>query len=419
MKTLFHNMRMVTPRDAGHPLCGAAQGKVDVYENGAILVENGRVVDAGDERVLRSKHSGFEEHNLDRSGRRKPCVIPGFVDPHTHMCFAARREAEFRMRLEGKTYLEILEQGGGILSSVKAVRAASDDELFDATMENIHKAMGYGTTTVEIKSGYGLDSETEMRMLKTIARAAAEPCIDVVPTYMGAHAVPLEHKANPDVFVDKLIADLSTVAASGLARYCDVFCEEGVFSVAQSRRLLLAARKHGLGLKIHADEVHNLGGAALAAEVGARSAEHLLAASDEGLAAMADKGVVAVLLPATAYSLRKPYARGREMVARSVPVALATDCNPGSCFCYSMPFVMNLAVMQMSLTPEEALVGCTLNAAYAIGMSKEVGSLEAGKLADFLVLDGDTPTCVAYDAGGNPVKQVFKRGKLLTNAGCC
>lgn len=410
MSTLFHNMRLVTPKDAGRPLYGAEQGKVAEFEHGAILVEGERIVDAGDEADLRARHASCIDKQEDLGGK---CVVPGFVDPHTHMCFAARREGEFKMRLEGKTYLEILEQGGGILSSVKAVRAASDDELFHATEKNVRNALAYGTTTVEIKSGYGLDSETEMRMLKVIGRIVKESPVDVVPTYMGAHAVPTDYKKAPDKFVDLLIADLPAVAASGLAKFCDVFCEEGVFSVEQSRRLLLAAREHGLGLKIHADEVHDLGGAALAGELGTCSAEHLLAASDAGLALMAEKGVVAVLLPATAYSLRKPYARGRDMIARNVPVALATDCNPGSCFCESMPFIMGLAVMQMGLTPEEALVACTLNAAHAIGMGEQVGSIEAGKLADFLVLDGDTPAFVPYHVGANPVARVFKRGRAL------
>lgn len=413
MSTLFHNLRLVTPKDTGRPAHGAAQGQVCVSERGAILVENERIVDAGDETELRARHSRFDTEE-DLGGR---CVVPGFVDPHTHMCFAARREGEFRMRLEGKTYLEILEQGGGILSSVKAVRAASDDELFAATKENAERAFVAGTTTVEIKSGYGLERVSEMRMLKAIQRVKAETALDVVATYMGAHAVPQEYKSNPDAFVDLLIADLPAVAESGLARFCDVFCEEGVFSVAQSRRLLLAARSHGLGLKIHADEVHDLGGAALAGELGTCSAEHLLAASDAGLAAMAEKGVVAVLLPATAYSLRKPYARGRDMIARNVPVALATDCNPGSCFCESMPFIIGLAVMQMGLTPEEALVASTLNAAYAIDMAKQVGSLEPGKLADFLVLDGETPACVPYHPGSNPVLRVYKRGRLAAQGG--
>lgn len=414
MSTLFHNLQLVTPMDRGRPLAGSEQGLVVRHDRGALLVDEGRIVAAGDEAELRTlPEAAFAvEHDLD--GR---CVIPGFVDPHTHMCFAARREGEFRMRLEGKTYLEILEQGGGILSSVRSVREASDEALFAMTRDNALRALACGTTTVEIKSGYGLDGPTEWRMLRIIDRVGKETPLDVAATFMGAHAVPPAHKADPDRFVDELIAMLPEVAASGLARYCDVFCETGVFSVDQSRRLLLAAHKHGLGLKIHADEVHDLGGAALAAEVGALSAEHLLAAADQGLAAMARKGVVAVLLPATAYSLRKPYARGREMIAMGVPVALATDCNPGSCFCESQPFVFGLAVMQMGLSPEEALVACTLNAAHAIGMAERIGSLEPGKQADFLVLDGESPAAIPYHAGANPVARVYKRGRLVAQDG--
>ena len=414
MSTLYHNLRLVTPLDRGRPLAGSEQGLVLTHDRGALLVEEGRVVAAGDEADVRALPESAFATEEDLGGR---CVVPGFVDPHTHMCFAARREGEFRMRLEGKTYLEILAQGGGILSSVNAVREASDDELFAMTRANVQRALALGTTSVEIKSGYGLEPALEWRMLRVIDRVARETPLDVVPTFMGAHAVPPAHKADPDRFVDELIAMLPEVAASGLARFCDVFCENGVFSVDQSRRLLLAARAAGLGLKIHADEVHDLGGAALAAEVQALSAEHLLAAADEGLAAMARQGVVAVLLPATAYSLRKPYARGRDMIAMGVPVALSTDCNPGSCFCESLPFVFGLAVMQMGLTPEEALTGCTLNAAYAIGLADRVGSLEPGKQADFLVLDGESPAAIPYHAGANPVARVYKRGRLVAREG--
>ena len=403
---LFHHLTLVTPEDRCAALAGSQQGAVRRIERGALLVADGHIRAVGDEAALRAAHRPTEE--IDLGGA---CVVPGFVDPHTHLCFAARREAEFRMRLEGKTYLEILAQGGGILSSVRAVKAASDDELYAMTRANALRALACGTTTVEVKSGYGLDWTTEQRMLHAIARLGRETPLDVVATFMGAHAVPPAFKADPEAFVDALIAMLPE--ASRLARFCDVFCEQGVFSVAQSRRLLLAAREQGLGLKIHADEVHDLGGAALAAELGALSAEHLLAANDAGLADMARAGVVAVLLPATAYSLRKPYARGRTMIDLGVPVALATDCNPGSCFCESQPFVMGLAVMNMGFSPEEALVGCTLNAAYAVGLADRLGSLDVGKQADFLVLDGESPACVPYHAGANPVARVYKRGKLV------
>jgi imidazolonepropionase len=337
------------------------------------------------------------------------CVIPGFVDPHTHLCFAKRREDEFKMRLDGLPYLEILKRGGGILSSVNAVKSVTEEELFFATKKLALSALAKGTTTIEIKSGYGLDLELELKMLSVISRISRETPLDVVPTFMGAHAVPVEYKERPDDFVDLIINEmLPKVREQGIAEFCDIFCEEGVFSVAQSRKILNAAREMGFGLKIHADEVHDLGGAGLAAELGVRSAEHLLAAAEENLRAMGRAGSIAVLLPATAYSLKKPYAKGREMIDWEVPVALATDCNPGSCFCESVPFIFGLGVMNMDMTVEEALSAATLNAAYAINRQHKVGSLEPGKQADFLVLDGETPTTLAYHVGSTSVLEVHK-----------
>jgi imidazolonepropionase len=333
------------------------------------------------------------------------------------MCFAGLREWEFIQRLEGKPYLEILRQGGGILSSVRAVAAAGEEELYNATLRRVQTAMGFGTTTLEIKSGYGLDTENELKMLRVIDRVAKSHPVDVVATFLGAHAVPDNYRDDPGGFVDLLIAEmLPAVKKQGIARFCDVFCEKGVFSLADGRRLLLAAKGLGLRAKLHADEVHDLGGAGLAAELGACSADHLLAASEENLAAMAAAGVVAILLPATAYSLRKPYARARLMIDKQLPVALATDCNPGSSFTESMPFVIGLAVLNMAMSPAEALTGATLNAAYGIGMAEWVGSLDAGKQADFLLLDGDTPAMLAYHAGVSPVAAVYKNGRQVCPA---
>jgi len=415
MRTLFHSCRVVTPRDAGRPLSGKEQGQVAVIEDAALLVEDGRVLAVGPHAEVAALPDSSGVAGVDLGGA---CVVPGFVDPHTHMCFAARREEEFGMRLAGKSYLDILAQGGGILSSVKAVRAASDDELLAMARQNVMNALAGGTTTVEIKSGYGLDTETELRMLRCIKKLRETSPLDVVATFMGAHAIPMEYKGRSHEFVELIISEmLPAIAESNLATFCDIFCETGVFSVDESRAVLLAARDKGFRLKIHADEVDDLGGAGLAGEVAAISAEHLLAAGDPGLAAMAESGTIAVLLPATAYSLRKPYARARRMVDLNVPVALATDCNPGSCFCESMPFVMGLAVLGMGMSPEEALVGCTLNAAYAIGAESYAGSLEKGKNADFLVLDGKTPAAVPYHAGGHSIARVYKRGKLVAQDG--
>ncbi len=404
---LYRNARIFTPQDPGYPLRGKEQGKIREYSKGAILAVNGLIEKIGDEsEVLHSISAYAVNEERDMGGA---CVIPGFVDPHTHLCFAKRREDEFKMRLDGLPYLEILKRGGGILSSVNAVKSVTEEELFFATKKLALSALAKGTTTIEIKSGYGLDLELELKMLSVISRISRETPLDVVPTFMGAHAVPVEYKERPDDFVDLIINEmLPKVREQGIAEFCDIFCEEGVFSVAQSRKILNAAREMGFGLKIHADEVHDLGGAGLAAELGVRSAEHLLAAAEENLRAMGRAGSIAVLLPATAYSLKKPYAKGREMIDWEVPVALATDCNPGSCFCESVPFIFGLGVMNMDMTVEEALSAATLNAAYAINRQHKVGSLEPGKQADFLVLDGETPTTLAYHVGSTSVLEVHK-----------
>ncbi|MDR1741093.1 MAG: imidazolonepropionase [Synergistaceae bacterium] len=404
---LFRHAAIYTPLTGAEP---APMPRVAEWRDGAMLVSDGRVVAAGEgaevERAARHLRPDVE---VDLEGA---AAVPGFVDPHTHACFAERREAEFSMRLAGTPYLDILRAGGGILSSVRSVRAASEDALFRAAAGWLAETMRYGTTTVEVKSGYGLDTGEELRMLRVIDRLGRETPQTVVPTFMGAHAVPEWY--NSDSYT-RLVCDemLPAVAEQGTARFCDVFCEREVFSVPQAREMLSRAAELGLGLKIHADEVNDLGGAALAGELHAVSAEHLLAASDEGLDAMAKGGVIAVLLPATAYSLRKPFARARDMIERGVTVALATDLNPGSCFCQSMPFVISLAIMCMGLTPDEALAGATLNAARAIGMEAQVGSLEPGKLADFVVLDGSTPATLAYASGSRPVRSVWKMGERI------
>lgn len=409
---LFRHARIYTPLMGRRPAVGEEQGKLAVYEDGCFLVENGRLLAVGAMRDVEERLEGrTADQEFDFEGA---AVVPGFVDPHTHACFAALREEEFSMRLAGKSYLEILQAGGGILSSVRAVRSASDEALFAFSRSLLDSTLLYGTTTIEIKSGYGLDVETELRMLRIIDRLGRETPQTVIPTFMGAHAVPEEFRGDPEGYVALLREEmLPAVAKQGIARFCDIFCEEGVFSVEQSRRVLECAREHGLHLKVHADEVHDLGGAALAGELRAVSAEHLLAASDAGIEAMKESGVVAVLLPATAYSLRKPFARARTMVEKGVPVALATDLNPGSCFCSSMPFVLSLAVMGMGLTPEEALTGATLNAAWAVGAAHDVGSLEPGKMADFLVLDGETPAVFAYASGTRPIRSVWKQGERV------
>ncbi len=409
---LFYNARIFTPQDPGTPLAGKWQTELAHFEHGALAVKNGQIVLAGDETTVRQGIAGETiHHETDCLGR---CLTPGFVDPHTHMCFAKRREEEFGLRLDGVPYLDILKQGGGILSSVRSVEQAGESDLYGMTSTNVLLALRMGTTTLEIKSGYGLSTQSELKMLRVIDQIARHTPLDIVPTFLGAHAIPEIYKADPDAFVDLVVREmLPAVQQQGVARFCDVFCEKGVFTIDQSRRILTAARDLGLGVKIHADEVYDLGGAGLAAELSAISADHLLAASDENITRMAKAGVVANLLPATAYSLRKSYARARTMIENGLPVALATDCNPGSSYTESMPFVIGLAVMNMGLSPAEALVGATLNAAYALGMADRVGSLESGKQADFVLLDGRSPAILAYHAGVSPVVSVYKRGERV------
>jgi imidazolonepropionase len=412
IRKLVRNASLFTPLDGGCPAAGRRQGELLHLPRAALLLEDGLIARIGRENeVLATLRAASIDEEIDAAGA---CMIPGFVDPHTHLCFAAPREAEFALRLQGVPYLEILRRGGGILASVAAIQGTSEEELYRLTRTRVLKALSLGSTTLEIKSGYGLDTENEMKMLRVIRRVGRSTPLDVVPTFLGAHAVPSSYIGREEEYIDLLIEEmLPLVKAENLAEHCDIFCEKGVFSIAQSRRLLAAAKGLGFKVKIHADEVNDLGGADLAAELDAISADHLLAVSDEGIGRLAAAGVVATLLPATAYSLRKPYARARDMLAQGVPLALATDCNPGSCFCESMPFVIGLAVLNMGLTPAEALTAATLNSAYAVGMAAKVGSLEVGKQADFLLLDGESPAILAFHAGVAPLLAVYKRGEKI------
>lgn len=409
---LFRNASIFTPVDNGIPLSGNDQGLIKHFKSGAIYCEDGLIKAIGDENeILETISLNKIDMDIDCEGL---CLIPGFVDSHTHICFVKTREYEFLLRMDGVDYIDILQNGGGILSSVSDVRTSTETSLFNETAKRVLLARQFGTTTIEIKSGYGLDLESELKMLRVIDRISKDIDINVVPTFLGAHAIPEEYIESSDAYTRFIISYMiPAVVEQSIAKFCDVFCEKGAFSLEQSRKILSAAKNAGLGLKIHADEVNNLGGAGLASELSVISADHLLNASDENIKAMSKQRVIGVLLPGTAYSLRKPYAPARKMIEFNLPVAIATDCNPGSSYTESMPFIFSLSVVCMQLSVAEALVASTLNAAYAIGMEQQVGSLDIGKFADFVLLDSETPAILAYHTGVSSVRKVYKRGEIV------
>ena len=344
------------------------------------------------------------------------CVLPGFIDSHTHFVFAGYRVDEYELRMRGDSYMEIMQHGGGIINSVKATRAATLDELVELGRERLRSMAAYGVTTVEGKSGYGLDTATELKQLQAMAELNMQQPIEIVPTFMGAHAVPTEYTGNTYGYVQYIIDEMLPVCSS-LAEYCDVFCERNVFDVEQTRAILNAARQYKLAAKLHADEIVCLGGAQLAAETGAHSADHLLNASDTGIAALRAAGCVCTLLPATAFSLREHYARARHMIESGCCVALATDFNPGSCCTGSVPLVMALAAVNMNMSAAEIVTAFTINAARAVGREKLIGSIEIGKQADLVLLKYPSYKYLTYRLAENCVAATIKRGQLL-HAAC-
>jgi imidazolonepropionase len=385
----------------------------------------GRLVAVGprDEVAARLEADGLPLGRFARLDARGGSVTPGLVDPHTHLLFGGSRAAEFRMRQRGAAYLDILAAGGGILSTVAATRGASDEQLLAHGRRWLDEMLAHGTTTIEAKSGYGLDVATELRLVELADRLGTEGPVDVLPTFLGAHAVPPEFRERPDgteAYVRMVVDEqLPAIAAGGRARFCDVFCEQGVFSAQQSRRILEAGQRLGLGARIHADELAPSGGAELAAEIGALSADHLAAPSDAGidaLAAAAEQGrpVVATLLPATTwYLMSGHYAPARTLIGRGVPVALATDFNPGTSPTVSLPLVMSVACLALKLSPAEALAGVTINAAHALGLGDEVGSLEEGKLADLVIWDVPSVEEIPLWPGARLARTVVKRGRVV------
>lgn len=403
---------LLTCAGSARPLAGEALLSAGVVPDAALLVEGDRVAAAGPAAevvpLAEARHAGSLEI-LDAEGG---VVCPGFVDSHTHALFLATREKEFAMRVAGAKYLDILAAGGGILSSVRSLAAASEDDLVEATLPRLRRMFAHGTTTVEIKSGYGLTPELEFKSLRAIRRIASLVPMDIRATFCGAHAVPPEYKGRAGAFIDLLIdRAMPVIAREKLAHFADVFVEEGVFTVAEGRRYLLAARAHGLLPKLHADEIHPLGGAELAAEVGAVSADHLLAATPAGLRAMAAAGTVATYLPGTLYSLMSDrYPRFADFHACGVAPALASDFNPGSNYAFNMQNAISQGALLLRAPVEAAINMATMNGAHALAMAAEVGSLEPGKKADFVILDCPSHLHLAYHYGSNMARTVVKAG---------
>jgi imidazolonepropionase len=375
--------------------------RLSIIKNGSVAVKNGLIVDVG--RNLRYK----AETTIDASGK---LVMPGFVDPHTHVVFAGSREFELDLKLAGVPYMEILKRGGGIFYTVKETRKSSPTQLLQQSKKRLDTMLSYGTTSCEAKTGYGLDVETEIKMLNVQKKLQESHPMDLVSTFLGAHTIPKDQQATE--YIRTVITEMLP-KTKGLARFCDVFCEKGVFTVAQSRKILDAGKQYGLIPKIHADEIVDTGGAALAAEVGAISADHLLMSSETGLRAMVQNGVIGVLLPGTPFCLMmQRYAAARQIIDCGVPVALGTDLNP-NCWTESMQLMIQLACLKMQMTAAEAVTAATFNAACAIGVQDRVGSLEVGKQADCIILDCPNHQFLPYHFGVNLVKTVVKKGRVL------
>jgi imidazolonepropionase len=393
------------------PRVGRLQGQAGCIPRGAVASHRGSIVYVGPEdRLDRTVALTSSAITIDAHGGS---VVPGFVDPHTHLVFAGDRRDELRRRLAGATYGEIAAAGGGILATVAATRAASEEDLLQATARRLDEMLANGTTTCEAKSGYGLTTESELKLLRVIARLQQTHAVEVAPTFMGAHEIPAEHRAAPDAYVALVCEEMiPAVTRAGLAEWCDVFCEDGVFTPADSTAILTAARAAGMKLRIHADELGKSGGSSVAAAVGARSADHLIFADADAARALAAAATVATLLPSAAFYLKLGrYAPARMLIESCVAVALATDVNPGGGFSPSMPFAMTLGCFAMGLTFEEALIGATLNAAYSLDRHQSVGSLEPGKQMDAVVVDG--PAIELIRAGARTIQAVIKKGRII------
>ncbi len=403
--------QLLTLKGKNHPRSGQSEmNDLAIIENGAVVILNKKIVDVDSSENILKKYSS--DNVIDATGK---VVMPGFIDPHTHPVFFDTRENEFEWRIKGRSYIEISQNGGGIRHSIKGVRKASEQTLYDLSKKRISNMIKNGTTTLEAKSGYGLSTESELKMLKVIQKLNENLPIDIIPTFLGAHEFPEEYKDNHRAYLDILEKEmLPKVKEKNLAKYVDIFTEEHVFSIEESREYLKIAQEMGFKIRMHADEIKPIGGAELAGELGAISADHLGAASDFGIKAMKENNVIATLLPGTIFSLgMKSYARARKMIEEGLPIALATDYNPGSCNCDNMQMVITIATLQMKMSVAEAIIASTINAACALEIENERGSLEKNKFADILIMDMPSYQFLPYHFGSNNVEKVIKNGKVI------
>ena len=405
MKTIVTNIGMLaTPQGSG-PRKGPEQGEIQILRDAWVLMEDGVIAQVG------TGPAPAADETIDAGGS---LVTPGLVDAHTHLIFGGWRQNELGLKLHGKSYLEIQNAGDGIQSTTNATRQSTEEELTQKAAQALDEMMHFGVTTCEAKSGYGLATEHELKALQVIKNLNDRHHMDIVATFMGAHLVPAEYKANRAEYI-RLVCEemMPKVKEQGIAKYCDVFCEADTFTVEESRQVLEAGLKYGLRPKIHADEIEAIGGSVLAGEIGAISAEHLIVCPPEGIESMARGGVVACLLPATSFYLGATFAPARDMVNAGVPVAMATDFNPGSCPCLNLQFVINLGCLKYKLTPEEVLTAVTLNAAAAIDRASQVGSVEPGKQGDLVIWDAPDLDYICYRMGSNLAKTVLKKGAVV------
>ena len=408
-----HASQLVTLAGSARPRVGPEMRDLGIMNDGALLARDGVIVAVGLSSDVIAQASP-EATRVDASGS---VVMPGFVDAHTHPVFAGTREDEYEMRAAGLTYQQIAAQGGGIRSTVRKTRAASEHDLFEMALPRVNWLLEHGTTTIEAKSGYGLTIEDEIKILRVIRKLNDETPLELIPTFLGAHEVPDEYRADRESYVRLLIEEmLPLVAAEGLARYCDVFCESHVFSADESRAVLSRAKELGLGIRLHAEQLSLSGGATLAAELGAASADHLEWIDADGIIALRQTGIVAVLLPGAVFNLGLTrYAPSREMIEEGVAVALATDFNPGSSPTPSMQMILSIACTQMRMTPAEAVTAATINAAHSLGSERRIGSLEPGKQADVVVFDCSDYRQIPYFYGINHALVVIKSGRVVVD----